>query len=113
MTTPDTRTTDLPALGRELLDQAGANAPGRAARTLPSPGPGLRQTLIALRTGAELAEHDSPGTATLHVLQGRVRLVAGEETVELPAGRLGAIPPRRHGLHADEDAVVLLTVVSG
>ncbi|MGX5653790.1 hypothetical protein ACWKWC_03365 [Geodermatophilus nigrescens] len=51
--------------------------------------------------------------ATLHVLRGRARPVAGGETGELSAGRLGPIPPRRHSLHADEDTVVLLGVVHG
>jgi quercetin dioxygenase-like cupin family protein len=109
--TPDHSVTDLQELGRALLDQALGEGPGRAAHTLPHSGPGLRQTLIALRAGAELAEHESPGTATLQVLRGRTRLIAGEATVELAAGQLGAIPPRRHSLHADQDAVVLLSVV--
>ncbi|MBP2369287.1 cupin domain-containing protein [Pseudonocardia parietis] len=70
----------------------------------------LRQTLIALAAGRELAEHDSPGEATLQVLRGRVRLVAGDDTVEGSAGDLLTIPPRRHALLALDDAAVLLTV---
>jgi nitric oxide dioxygenase len=102
---------DLPEMGRELLAQARGTRAGRAARSLPVPGPGLRQTAIALRAGAELAEHESPGTATLHVLMGRVRLVAGDLTADLTAGQLLAIPPARHSLLAAADAVVLLSVV--
>ena len=70
----------------------------------------LRQTLIALAAGRELAEHDSPGEATLQVLRGRVRLVAGDDTLEGGAGDLLTIPPRRHSLLALDDAAVLLTV---
>ncbi len=44
------------------------------------------------------------------MIRGRVRLVAGEQTVSLAAHRIGPIPHRRHSLHADEDSVVLLSV---
>jgi quercetin dioxygenase-like cupin family protein len=101
---------DLDSLAGELLDKATKERSGRAGRTLPHPVDGLRQTVIALRGGADLGEHESPGPASLLVLRGRVRLVAGEETVQLAAHQIGAIPNRRHGLHADEDSVVLLSV---
>ena len=66
--------------------------------------------MLALLAGAELAEHEAPGAASLQVLRGRARLVAGEEVVELGPHQMAPIPPRRHSLHADEDTVVLLTV---
>ncbi|MGY1836036.1 LuxR family transcriptional regulator [Blastococcus sp. SYSU DS0510] len=103
-------TTDLTALADELLDRARTEHAGRAARTLPHPVDGLRQTVIALRGGAELAEHESPGPASLLVLRGRVRLLAGEHTDELSGSHVAPIPDRRHSLHADEDSVVLLSV---
>lgn len=106
----DAATTDLSALADELLSKARAEHAGRAGRTLPHPVDGLRQTVIALREGAELAEHESPGPASLQVLRGRVRLVAGEHTDELRGSQVAPIPDRRHGLHADEDSVVLLSV---
>ena len=37
-------------------------------------------------------------------------MVAGQESVELAAHQISPIPDRRHGLHADEDSVVLLSV---
>lgn len=91
-----------------LAREAGS---GRAAHTVRGGHDNvLRQTLIALAAGRELAEHESPGEATLQVLRGRVRLVAGDDAVEGAAGDLLTIPPRRHALHALEDAAVLLTV---
>lgn len=108
--TPDGEVTDLRRLAADLLARADGGEAGRAARTLPHPVEGLRQTVIALRAGAELAEHDSPGPASLHVLQGRARLVTGERTVEPTSRGLAPIPPRTHGLDADEDTVVLLSV---
>ena len=83
---------------------------GRAARTLPHPVDGLRQTVIALRGGAELGEHESPGPASLLVIRGQVRVVAGDRSVELGQHQFSPVPDRRHSLHADEDSVVLLSV---
>ena len=101
---------DVHALAGELLEKATSENSGRAGRTLPHPVDGLRQTLIALRAGAELNEHESPGPASLMVIRGRVRLVAGEQSVEIGAHQISPIPDRRHSLHADEDSVVLLSV---
>ena len=71
----------------------------------------LRQTLIALRAGEELSEHENPGEATLQVLQGRVLLKAGEVSWNGSAGDLMTVPDGLHSLDAVEDSVVLLTVV--
>ena len=102
---------DLASLARELLATAENVHSGRASHTVyGGHGHTLRQTVIALAAGHELAEHGSPGEATLQVLIGRVRLTAGEETWEGGAGDLVAIPPARHALAALEDAAVLLTV---
>ena len=70
----------------------------------------LRQTLVALASGHELAEHNSPGEATLQVLRGHVRLIAGDDTWDGAAGDQITIPPVRHALEALEDSAVLLTV---
>lgn len=100
----------LQALGREQLEQAQRGG-GRAASTVfGGHEQVLRQTVIALTAGAELKEHDSPGAATLHVLSGRVRLTAGEDSWDGRTGDLIVIPPERHALAALEDSVVLLTV---
>jgi quercetin dioxygenase-like cupin family protein len=109
MTDP-TPPVDAHALAEELLVKATSERSGRAGHTLPHPVDGLRQTVIALRGGAELGEHESPGPASLLVIRGRVRLVAGPDTVELAALEICPIPDRRHSLHAVEDSVVLLSV---
>jgi quercetin dioxygenase-like cupin family protein len=109
MTTPD-GATDLSALCEELLEKAAAASARRASRTLAHPVDGLRQTLMALLAGADLGEHESPGAASLQVLRGEVRIVTGNGTVRLGAGQLAPVPMARHGLHADADSVVLLSV---
>jgi quercetin dioxygenase-like cupin family protein len=106
--TPDT--VDLHQLSTDLLERAAGERAHRAASTLPHPVDGLRQTLIALLGGAELGEHESPGPASLLVLRGRVRVLAGGETVEIGTHQFSPVPDRRHSLHADEDSVVLLSV---
>jgi quercetin dioxygenase-like cupin family protein len=105
------RKLSLDALAREQLEKARAGS-GRAAETVfGGHEQALRQTVIALTAGNALQEHESPGEATLHVLTGRVRLTAAGEEWQGREGDLLLIPPARHALVADEDAVVLLTVV--
>ncbi len=101
---------DLHALAGELLEKAKSGHAGRAGRTLPHPVDGLRQTVVALTAGAALDEHESPGSASIQVLRGRARLVAGDEVIELGAHQISPIPDRRHSLLADEDTVVMLSV---
>jgi quercetin dioxygenase-like cupin family protein len=101
---------NLEELAGELLADAATQTSRRAARTLAHPVDGLRQTVIALVGGQELAEHESPGPASLLVLRGAVRLVAGERTDVMSAHQICPIPDQRHALRADEDSVVLLSV---
>ncbi|KQT99662.1 cupin domain-containing protein [Sanguibacter sp. Leaf3] len=101
----------LTAKARTTLDEARMSSNGRSAHTVyGGHEQTLRQTIIALTAGEGLAEHDSPGEATLQVLEGRVRLVCGDHTWHGAPGALLVIPDARHSLEADEDSVVLLTV---
>jgi quercetin dioxygenase-like cupin family protein len=102
----------LTALARQHLEAAKAGNGGRSAHTVYGGHEhALRQTLIALVEGSELAEHESPGEATLQVLQGRVQLVSDQTSWDGMTGDHLVIPPARHSLKALADAVVLLTVV--
>ncbi|MCW2809192.1 MAG: LuxR family transcriptional regulator [Marmoricola sp.] len=101
----------LTALVRHHLAAASAATSGRSAHTIYGGHEHvLRQTLIALRAGSNLDEHENPGEATLQVLHGRVTLVAGDTRWNGSPGDLLTIPDSRHALVAVEDSAVLLTV---
>jgi quercetin dioxygenase-like cupin family protein len=103
----------LTALSREQLELAKAASSGRSAHTVYGGHEHtLRQTVIALVAGAELGEHASPGEATVQVLHGRVRLVAGQNSWDGASGHLIAVPDALHSVEALEDSVILLTVVT-
>lgn len=101
----------LTALAREHLETARASSSGRSSHTVYGGHEhSLRQTLIALKAGSGLDDHQSPGEATLYVLQGRVRVTNAHANWEGSPGDHIVIPTSRHGLQALEDACVLLTV---
>ena len=99
----------LDAVGRQVLARA-AGADRAAETVYGGHEKVLRQTVIGLRAGASLSEHQNPGEATVHVLSGRVRLSAGAASWDGRTGDLIVVPDRRHALEALEDSVVLLTV---
>ncbi|QYC41978.1 hypothetical protein Nocox_21870 [Nonomuraea coxensis DSM 45129] len=102
----------LDAKAREHLERAAASSTGRSAETVYGGHEHLlRQTLITLRAGTCLAEHENPGEATVLVLRGRVRLASGDDSWEGRTGDLLVVPSARHSLEAVEDTAALLTVV--
>jgi len=101
----------LDALSREQLELAAQQQSGRSSTTVFGGHEHvLRQTLIALRSGVTLDEHENPGEATVHILRGRVTLVSGTDRWDGREGDLLVVPDARHSLEAHEDSVVLLSV---
>lgn len=94
----------------ELLKVALEAENGRQAKMLAKDGP-LRQTVIALRAGVTLAEHNSPPAASVFLLKGRVRITGQEEAV-VEEGELSVLTHYRHAVEALEDSVFLLTTVT-
>lgn len=103
---------DLERLQQAHLDAARTNSHGRSAELVLRDGV-LRQSVIAMREGAELAEHNSPHAASIQVLVGRVRITGqGESAVEAVAGDLDVLTHQRHAVQALADSVFLLTTVT-
>jgi quercetin dioxygenase-like cupin family protein len=105
------RKLSLDAVAREQLKIANEDASRRSAKTVFGGHEHvLRQSVIALAQGAVLADHLSPGEATLQVLRGRVRLNAGKDSWDARTGDLLDIPDGRQSVEALEPSVILLTV---
>jgi quercetin dioxygenase-like cupin family protein len=72
---------------------------------------GLRVVLTALKAGALVKEHRVPGPATVAALSGRLALRLPDQTVELAAGQLLALPPDLpHDVEALEESAFLVTI---
>ena len=113
------RTHDLTAerlvldLGQIVTEMHGESARGqtRAGVTLAKHG-SMSIVLSHLHSGAKLQEHAAPGAATVHVLDGRIRLEISDEMIEAAAGRLVVFDSGvRHSVEALEDSTLLLTLV--
>jgi quercetin dioxygenase-like cupin family protein len=101
----------LTAVARQQLKLAKTATSGRSSQTVYGGHQrSLRQTVVALTAGEELAEHDSPGEATLQVLTGTLTLIAGEDSWKGSSGDILVIPASRHRVEAVEDVAFLLTV---
>ena len=102
------------AKARELAHAAAESSSGRAAETIfGGHDKRMRQTVIALREGSRLSEHESPSEATLLVVSGRVRLISGETTWHGRDWDFLIVPNAAHSVEADTDAVFVLTVSIG
>ncbi|HET7386894.1 MAG TPA: cupin domain-containing protein [Nocardioidaceae bacterium] len=101
----------LDAMARQVGRKAETAASGRAAETVyGGHEKRLRQTVVAMRSGVELAEHVNPGDATVLVINGRLRLSAGEVSWEGRKGDLLVVPDAPHAVEALTDTAFLLTV---
>jgi quercetin dioxygenase-like cupin family protein len=68
-----------------------------------------RAVLIVLNAGQEMGDHQVKENAWVTVLEGRVRVSAGGETVDAGPGTLCRFDPdERHSLASDEGARILL-----
>lgn len=93
------------------IDRAREAVDGHHTEHLVRTGP-LQQSVIALREGVRLAEHESEVPATLYILRGAIRVVADEPFV-LQSGALHELPARRRSVEAVQETVMLLTAVPG
>lgn len=83
---------------------------GHTAKTIVK-YPDLRIVLVALKSGAQMIQHETTGRLSIHVLSGYLRLGLAERTLELPAGSLVALDRDiPHSVEATVDSAFLLTI---
>lgn len=105
------RKMSLEALTRELRAKvAGATRQIASQTVFGGHEKTLRQTLVVIAAGGQLAEHESPGEATVQVLDGRISVFTATDSWEGRRGDLLIVPDERHGVDALEDSAFLLTV---
>ena len=101
-------------LAQVVTELHGASSRGqsRTAVTLVKQG-GMSIVLTHLHAGSSLEEHAAPGAASVQVLDGHVHVEIGDETLDVPGGRLIAFDSGvRHRVEALEDSTLLLTLVN-
>src|SRR5688500_4204801 len=99
---------DLRAVARELAEGPGRR--GQRQKTLYHHHR-LTVALFTFEPGAGLADHVAAGVVTINVLDGRLRVKAGEAEHDLSAGKLLVLAPGvRHDLLAVEQSTMLLQV---
>jgi quercetin dioxygenase-like cupin family protein len=71
----------------------------------------VRVVLTTLKAGAVVKEHRVPGPATVQTLSGRISLRLPDQTVELSAGQLLALPGNvAHDVEAIDNSAFLVTI---
>ncbi|TMZ53071.1 cupin domain-containing protein [Ruania albidiflava] len=105
------RKPSLDAMARQLGERAARASSGRAAETVyGGHEKRLRQTIVAMTAGTELAEHENPGDATVLVIHGRLKLLAGDVSWEGRQGDFLTVPDERHSIEAVTETAFLLSV---
>jgi quercetin dioxygenase-like cupin family protein len=103
-------TFDLKSTHADLMERARTTKAGRAARTLVKEGP-LRITLVALKQGVSLQEHQVAGAVSIQALRGRVAVEADGARSDLRAGQLLVLDADvRHRATGMTDCAILVTM---
>ncbi len=94
----------------ELLHHAEAWQTGTSRKPLVR-FPDFRISLTALKTGAKIELHQTPGRISVQTVDGHIRMHAGDRMFDLPKGRVlvldRSVP---HDVEALADSAFLLTV---
>ena len=94
-----------------MRQEQGWSKTGHSARTLVKHHD-LRTVLIAMKKGTRMTEHKAAGATSIQLLEGRLELHIGTETLDVRAGSLVALDRGlSHDVEALEDAAFILSVV--
>lgn len=99
-------------LEAEVKALRGENAwqSGRDSKTLVK-HPDFRVVLTVMQSGARLHEHKAAGRISVQVLEGHIRMHAGDKLFDLPAGHLLALERALpHDVEALQESAFLLTI---
>jgi quercetin dioxygenase-like cupin family protein len=100
----------LQAEQRELEAEVTRTTAGRTAKTLAKTDT-LRVTLVHVRAGTRVDPTAAAGSASLHVLNGRLRIDKPGNAETLGPGELVVLSENlQHPLHAEQDCTFLVTV---
>lgn len=105
-------TFDLEAEAQALRDSTLWQERGQNSRTLLKL-PDMRLVVIALKAGHRIQRHQTDMRLNLTAFAGHVQLTAGDEMIDLPAGRVLVLKPAvPHDVSAVKDSVLLLSLNS-
>ena len=97
-------------ISRIRSEKSWQEGPGRVTRML-AKAPGLRVALIVMRAGNRWEEHKTDSRIAIQPIEGSVRFILPDRTVELRKGELLVLEPGiPHGVEALEEAAFLLTL---
>ena len=101
---------DLNAIAAVLRSEPNAGQRGHRQETVFKHG-NVTVALFVFDRFSRLPEHVAQGTVTIHVLKGWMKISAGDVQRELKAGQMLVVNSGvRHGLKAEEESEVLVTV---
>ncbi len=104
---------NLPDVAVVLRGERNAGERGHRQETVFKQG-NVTVALFVFDRFSHLAEHVAQGIVTMHVLKGWVKITAGDAEHELKAGHMLILNAGiRHGLKAEEESEVLVSVHLG
>lgn len=102
-------TIDLKALVKQIKEEGAWKDKDRNAMTVYNTN-GMSVVIMALHKGAELKRHQAQGIITVQVLEGQIRFVTDDKTVEMREGEMLALHEKiPHSVQALEESIFLLT----
>ncbi len=104
---------DNPTIVPDVAAEVAVEPNGTLSRVLHNDDQ-IRLVAFAFDKGQELTEHTAAVAATIQVINGRLRLTLGEESLDAWPGAWVHMPPNlAHSVEALEPSVMLLTLLKG
>ena len=101
---------DLNEVVAQLRSEPQAGEGGHRQKAIYKEG-GVTMALFVFDRFTGLAPHRARGIVSMHVLRGRVKITAGDEVHELPAGQLLVLAPDiEHAVAAEVESELLVTI---